>query len=248
LTVPAGVAAQHGQRDDPARCEGASEPCLRREKCRLTTRRGVCVRGRRLSHCASVPATLIHPSSPPFNPRPSSSPDNPHPSSSSPHRRVPGAGPRGAGYGRPGGVRGHEGRAVLGQRGGGRGSRARHGAAASGHSVRQGGAPIRGGKGANRDRRGFGGRRVTRPFRDAQLAPLDVIVVARTHMYTYATYVWDLCLVQGPFSVAPNQPLALRFATVSSPYAQPGTPPPASGSLVVLSVFCTGGGGWAAGG
>jgi hypothetical protein len=29
--------------------------------------------------------------------------------------------------------------------------------------------------------------------------------VARTHMYTYAAKVWDLSIVQGPFSVAPCQ-------------------------------------------
>jgi hypothetical protein len=37
--------------------------------------------------------------------------------------------------------------------------------------------------------------------------------VARTHMNTYAAKVWDLSIVQGPFSVAPCQALALRFAT-----------------------------------
>ena len=38
-------------------------------------------------------------------------------------------------------------------------------------------------------------------------------IVARTHMYTYAANVWDLPLVQEPFSVAPCQTLIDRFAT-----------------------------------
>jgi hypothetical protein len=37
-------------------------------------------------------------------------------------------------------------------------------------------------------------------------------IVARTHMYTYTAKVWELSIVQGPFSVAPCQ---LRFATFS---------------------------------
>ena len=35
---------------------------------------------------------------------------------------------------------------------------------------------------------------------------LDTIV-SRTHMYTHAANVWDLSIVQGPFSVAPCQSL-----------------------------------------
>jgi hypothetical protein len=35
--------------------------------------------------------------------------------------------------------------------------------------------------------------------------PLDTSV-ARTRMYTYAANVWDLSIVQGPFSVAPSVP------------------------------------------
>jgi hypothetical protein len=31
-------------------------------------------------------------------------------------------------------------------------------------------------------------------------------MVARTHMYTYDATVWDLSIVQGPFSVAPFLP------------------------------------------
>jgi hypothetical protein len=42
-------------------------------------------------------------------------------------------------------------------------------------------------------------------------------MVPRTEGYTYG--VWDLSLVQGPFSVAPCQTLALRFATFASLYA-----------------------------
>jgi hypothetical protein len=35
--------------------------------------------------------------------------------------------------------------------------------------------------------------------------PLDT-TVARTHMYTYAAKVWDVSIVQGPFSVARAKP------------------------------------------
>ena len=42
--------------------------------------------------------------------------------------------------------------------------------------------------------------------------PLDTIV-ARTHTYTYAANVWGLSIVQGLFSVAACQTLALRLAT-----------------------------------
>jgi hypothetical protein len=38
-------------------------------------------------------------------------------------------------------------------------------------------------------------------------------------MYTYDAKVWDLSIVQGPFSVAPCQILAFRFATFASLYA-----------------------------
>jgi hypothetical protein len=41
-------------------------------------------------------------------------------------------------------------------------------------------------------------------------------MVPRTHMHTYAAKVWDLSIVQGPFSVARAKPSALRFATFSS--------------------------------
>jgi hypothetical protein len=39
------------------------------------------------------------------------------------------------------------------------------------------------------------------------------MIVARTHMYTNDAKVWNLSIVQGPFSVAPCHALALRFAT-----------------------------------
>jgi hypothetical protein len=35
-------------------------------------------------------------------------------------------------------------------------------------------------------------------------------------MYTYAAKVWDSLVVQGPFSVAPCQTYAIRFATCAS--------------------------------
>jgi hypothetical protein len=37
--------------------------------------------------------------------------------------------------------------------------------------------------------------------------------VARTEGYTYAAKVWALCLVQGPFSVAPCQTLIARLCS-----------------------------------
>jgi hypothetical protein len=47
---------------------------------------------------------------------------------------------------------------------------------------------------------------------------LDTMVL-RTRGYAYAVGVWDLSIVHGPFSVAPCQTVALRFATFSSLYA-----------------------------
>jgi hypothetical protein len=41
-------------------------------------------------------------------------------------------------------------------------------------------------------------------------------MVPRTGGYTYDVGVWDLSIIQGPFSVAPCQILTLRFATFSS--------------------------------
>ena len=57
------------------------------------------------------------------------------------------------------------------------------------------------GKAANRT--GFTDE-VTRPFRDARRFPLDG-GVARAGGYTHAAQLWDLSIVQGPFS-APCQP------------------------------------------
>ena len=42
--------------------------------------------------------------------------------------------------------------------------------------------------------------------------------VPRTGCYTYDVGVWDFSIVQRPFSVAPCQTLALRFATFASLY------------------------------
>jgi hypothetical protein len=44
---------------------------------------------------------------------------------------------------------------------------------------------------------------------------LDTIV-ARAEGYTYNAKVWDLSIVQGPFSVAPCQTLTSRFAPFAS--------------------------------
>jgi hypothetical protein len=49
--------------------------------------------------------------------------------------------------------------------------------------------------------------------RGQQVLSIDTIV-ARTRMNTYAARVWDLSIVQGPFSVVPNP--NSRFATFSS--------------------------------
>jgi hypothetical protein len=50
-------------------------------------------------------------------------------------------------------------------------------------------------------------------------------IVARTEGYTCAANVWDLSLVQGPFSVAPCETLALRFAFFPSLYVPQRAPP-----------------------
>jgi hypothetical protein len=55
-------------------------------------------------------------------------------------------------------------------------------------------------------------------------------IVARTEGYTYAAKVWDLSIVQGPFSVAPCRTLTTRFATFSSPQ-EPGAYQSAVGPL-----------------
>ena len=43
-------------------------------------------------------------------------------------------------------------------------------------------------------------------------------IVPRTHMYTYDANVWDLSIVQRPFSVAPCLTRTLRFATCPPRY------------------------------
>jgi hypothetical protein len=55
-----------------------------------------------------------------------------------------------------------------------------------------------------------GGRWLTRPFRDVSLDK----IVARAEGYTFAATVWDLSIVEGPFSAAPchNPSITLRFA------------------------------------
>jgi hypothetical protein len=64
---------------------------------------------------------------------------------------------------------------------------------------------------ANRDGRDSGWEsELTRPFRDARRFPLYTLVARG---YAYDVGVWDLSIVQGPFSVAPCQTLIVRFAT-----------------------------------
>jgi hypothetical protein len=65
--------------------------------------------------------------------------------------------------------------------------------------------------GEYRHGRGFGREiSLTRPFRDARRFP-STRLFPRTLSCTYAAKVWDLCIVQRPFSVAPCQTLALRL-------------------------------------
>jgi hypothetical protein len=70
------------------------------------------------------------------------------------------------------------------------------------------------------NRTGFGGN-CSRGHSQRPPISLDTIV-ARTHMYTHATNVWDSSIVQGPFSVAPCPALTLRCATLASLYARAG--------------------------
>ena len=49
-----------------------------------------------------------------------------------------------------------------------------------------------------------GGRSLTGPFRDARRFPSTTMVLC-TEGYAYDVGVWDLSIVQGPFSVAPCQ-------------------------------------------
>jgi hypothetical protein len=65
---------------------------------------------------------------------------------------------------------------------------------------------------ANRDLRDFGWEIAHAAVSRRPPIYLDTIVL-RTEGFTYAAEVWDLSIIQGPFSVAPGQTLTLRFAT-----------------------------------
>jgi hypothetical protein len=66
-------------------------------------------------------------------------------------------------------------------------------------------------KSLNRNGRGFGWGIAHAAVSRRPPISLDTIV-PRTGGYTYAVGVWDLSIVQGPFSVAPCQTLESRFA------------------------------------
>jgi hypothetical protein len=70
------------------------------------------------------------------------------------------------------------------------------------------------GKGANRDVRGFGWEVAHEAVTRRPPISLDTMVLC-TEGYAYDVGVWDLSIVRGPFSVAPCQTLALRFACAS---------------------------------
>jgi hypothetical protein len=70
---------------------------------------------------------------------------------------------------------------------------------------------------ANRNVRDFGWEIAHAAVSRRPLIPLATIV-ARAEGYTYAVEVWDLSIVQGPFSVAVPYPNPLRFATLPSLY------------------------------
>jgi hypothetical protein len=59
---------------------------------------------------------------------------------------------------------------------------------------------------SNRNARDFGWENSHEAVSRRPPIPLYTIV-PRTHMYTYDATVWDLSIVQGPFSVAPRQTL-----------------------------------------
>ena len=66
---------------------------------------------------------------------------------------------------------------------------------------------------ANRTVRDFGWEIV----HDAVSRRLPIpLSISPTKGYTYAPKVWDLSIVQGPFSVAPCQTLFVRFVTFAS--------------------------------
>ena len=91
------------------------------------------------------------------------------------------------------------------------------------HGGGAGGATQRMEKIANRDVRVSGGGSLTGPSRDARRISLYTMV-ALTGGYAYTVGVWDLSIVQGPFSVAPCQTLALRFATFFIGVGRKGAP------------------------
>jgi hypothetical protein len=70
---------------------------------------------------------------------------------------------------------------------------------------------------ANRNVRDFGWEIAHAAVSRPSPVPLSTSV-ARTEGYTYASKVWALSIVQGPFSVAPCQTLTSRFATFPSLY------------------------------
>jgi hypothetical protein len=67
---------------------------------------------------------------------------------------------------------------------------------------------------ANRDVRDF--RRKIAHAAVTRRPPISLYTTPRTGGYAYDVGVWDLSIIQGPFSVAPRQTLALRFATFAS--------------------------------
>jgi hypothetical protein len=78
-------------------------------------------------------------------------------------------------------------------------------------------------------------------------------VVLRTGCYAHDVEVWDLSVIQGPFSVAPCQTLTLRFATLSlyhllDPHSARSHPKSLTLRFRGFSVCCRsggeGGGGW----
>jgi hypothetical protein len=56
-----------------------------------------------------------------------------------------------------------------------------------------------------------GGGSLTGPLRDARRFP-STRLCNHAGGYAYDVWIWDLSIIQGPFSVAPCQTLALQFA------------------------------------
>jgi hypothetical protein len=64
---------------------------------------------------------------------------------------------------------------------------------------------------------GISGGRSIAHAADTRFPPISLYaMVPRTVGYAYDVGVWDLSIVEGPFSVAPCQTLEPRFATFSS--------------------------------